>query len=263
MSSLSATFLKCAAISLSFSRSMPVSRLVPLSVATSDSVAGWEVPFASGDSAQSTMSTPAWAAIRFVMSPVPVVLCVCRWIGHADVRLELLDERIRVVRLKQVRHILDADRIRAHLLELHGELHEVVLVVHGALGVADRSLNLAAVLLDILHRRFHVARVVQRVENTDDVDAVLDRPSCRTPRRRRRHNACSRGGSGPRRSIWQRRLRHRFFSACGDAPHGSSLRKRMQTSNVAPPQHSRDQYPMLSSISQAGSISSMRMRVAA
>ena len=57
---------------------MPVSYSVPFSVATSDSVAGWEVPLPSGDSAQSTMSQPASIAFRLTMSPVPVVLWVCR-----------------------------------------------------------------------------------------------------------------------------------------------------------------------------------------
>ena len=51
-----------------------MSRGVPLSVATRDSVAGWDVPLASGESAVSTMSTPAIAAIRLTMSPVPLVM---------------------------------------------------------------------------------------------------------------------------------------------------------------------------------------------
>ena len=43
---------------------------------------------------------------------------------------------------------------------------------------------------------------------------------------------------------------------------GSSLRKRMQESKVAPPQHSTDQKPALSRSSQAGTMSSSAMRVA-
>ena len=79
--SLSATFAKCFAACESFSRSRPVSYSVPFSVATSDSVAGCAVPLPNGESAQSTISTPAIIAIRFVMSPVPAVLCVCKCIG--------------------------------------------------------------------------------------------------------------------------------------------------------------------------------------
>ena len=61
---LSATPRKCFAASASLPRSSPVSFSVPLSVATRDSVAGCEVPFAKGDSAQSTISTPACMAMR-------------------------------------------------------------------------------------------------------------------------------------------------------------------------------------------------------
>ena len=54
-----ATLRKCMAASDIFSRLRPVSRTVPCSVATRDSVAGWLVPLAMGLSAVSTMSTPA------------------------------------------------------------------------------------------------------------------------------------------------------------------------------------------------------------
>ena len=94
--------------------------------------------------------------------------------GHADVLLQLLHQGVRVIGQQQVRHVLDADGVGAHLLQLHGQLDEVVLAVHGALGVADGSLHHAAVLLDELHGSFHVAGVVQSVENTHHIDAVFD-----------------------------------------------------------------------------------------
>ena len=77
-SSLAATLLKWLTIGRSLIMSMPVSYGVPFKVATKGSVAGFDVPFPSGERAQSTMSAPACIAIRFIMSPVPVVLCVCR-----------------------------------------------------------------------------------------------------------------------------------------------------------------------------------------
>ena len=83
--SLAATLRKWTAASLILFRSRPVSREVPFSVATRDSVAGWEVPLARGERAVSTMSTPAMAAMRYTMSPVPVVLWVCRWMGTLTV----------------------------------------------------------------------------------------------------------------------------------------------------------------------------------
>ena len=64
--------------------SMPVSYSVPCSVATSDSVQGCAVPFAIDESAQSTISAPASIALRYVISPVPLLLCVCTWDGHLD-----------------------------------------------------------------------------------------------------------------------------------------------------------------------------------
>ena len=75
---LSATLRKCSVALVSSLRSMPVSYSVPCRVAIRLSVAGWEVPLARGDSAVSTMSTPASMAFMLTMSPVPVVLWVCR-----------------------------------------------------------------------------------------------------------------------------------------------------------------------------------------
>ena len=46
--------------------------------------------------------------------------------------------------------------------------------MHGAGRVRDRRLADAAVLFDRLHRRFQIARVVERVEHAHDADAVFD-----------------------------------------------------------------------------------------
>ena len=89
-------------------------------------------------------------------------------------RLQLLHEAVRFIRKQQVRHILDADRIRAHLLDFLGKLEEVFLSMHRADGIADGDFAVAAVLLGGLDRLLKVAQVVQRVKNTDDINAVLD-----------------------------------------------------------------------------------------
>ena len=94
---------------------------------------------------------------------------------HFDRLLELLDQAVGLIRQEEVGHILDRDGVRAHLLQLDGHLHEVVLVVHGADRVAHGRLADAAVFLGGLHGGFHVAGVVERVKNADDVDAVFDR----------------------------------------------------------------------------------------
>ena len=67
--------------------------------------------------------------------------------GDADGLLEALDEGVGVHRQQEVRHVLDAEGVRAHLLKLLGELDEVVLIVDGGDGVGERGLDLAAVFL--------------------------------------------------------------------------------------------------------------------
>ena len=94
--------------------------------------------------------------------------------GHGDAVLQLAHEVIGVQRQQQVRHILDADGICAHLLEVLGEADEVIVVMHRADGVAQRNLGPAAVLLHGLNSLAQVADVVQRIEDADDIDAVFD-----------------------------------------------------------------------------------------
>ena len=89
-------------------------------------------------------------------------------------RLELLDEAVRFIRKQQVGHILDADRIRAHLLDLLSQLEEVFLGVNRADRVADGDFAVAAVLLSGLDGLLQIAQIVQRIEDTDDINAVLD-----------------------------------------------------------------------------------------
>ena len=67
--------------------------------------------------------------------------------GHIDRFLQALDEGVSVHRQQEVRHVLDAQHIRAHLLKLAGELDEVILVVDGGDGVGKGRLDLTAVLL--------------------------------------------------------------------------------------------------------------------
>ena len=95
--------------------------------------------------------------------------------GDLHVLLEALDQAVGLVGQQQVGHVLDADGVRAQLLNLLGELDEIVLGMHGADGVAHSHFADAAVLLGGLDGRFQVAHVVEGVENADDIDAVLNR----------------------------------------------------------------------------------------
>ena len=89
--------------------------------------------------------------------------------------LQLLDQGIGLEGQKQVGHVLDADVIRAHLFQLNSQIHEVILGVDGALGIAQGYLADAVVLLGGLDGGLQVAGVVQRVKDADYVDAVFDR----------------------------------------------------------------------------------------
>ena len=88
--------------------------------------------------------------------------------------LDPLDKLVRDVRDQDACHILDADDVGAHIFKLLGKLDEVLGRMYGAGRIADRRLADALVLFAALHSLAHVARVIERVENADDVDAVLD-----------------------------------------------------------------------------------------
>ena len=79
---------------------------------------------------------------------------------------------LRRVRSQQAGHILDADGIRAHVLNSLGNVFPIVQGVSVAQGVAKRYLRVSLFLVAGLHRRLQVAQVVEAVENTDDIDAV-------------------------------------------------------------------------------------------
>ena len=83
-----------------------------------------------------------------------------------------LHQFIGGVRRQQAGHILDADAVRAHLLQGLGVLGEILVVVHGAQRIADATLHMSLFLNGGFDGRFQIARVVQRVENTQDVNAV-------------------------------------------------------------------------------------------
>ena len=89
--------------------------------------------------------------------------------------LERLDEVVRVVRLQKSRHILQADGISAHLLELLCVVGEILGRVDRTGGVADRRLNMTAFLLGRVYSGLKVSRVVESIENSQDIDAVRDR----------------------------------------------------------------------------------------
>ena len=71
-------------------------------------------------------------------------------------------------------HVLDADGADAHFLELLDHLHIVLQGVDGRGGIGDGAGGQSAVLDGLLNGHLHIGNVVEGVENTDDIDAVLD-----------------------------------------------------------------------------------------
>jgi hypothetical protein len=110
---------------------------------------------------------------------MPEVKWLCRWMGGLTACLEGLDDFIGVVGGDQAGHVLDADGIGAHGLQVFGLVDVVVQVVDLAAqarfghGVADAALEVLAVLLDLGHDGLKVAVVVQGVEGAEDVHAVF------------------------------------------------------------------------------------------
>ena len=95
--------------------------------------------------------------------------------GLGDARLlNAAHQVISIGGCKVASHVLDADGVGTEAGHLLGELHEVRHRVHGARGVGDGALALAAGLLAGLDRGLEVAHVVERVEHAHHVDAVFD-----------------------------------------------------------------------------------------
>ena len=94
--------------------------------------------------------------------------------GDADGLLQLLDQIIAGVGSQQASHVLDADGVCTHLLQGLGVGCKVLVVVHGAQGIADAALNMCAFLVGRLDGGLQVAGIVQCVEDADDIDAVCN-----------------------------------------------------------------------------------------
>ena len=87
--------------------------------------------------------------------------------------LESGHEISRLLRRDQACHVLDDDTVRAHIGDLLAQLGEVLQVVDGGSGVADSTVCRSTGCLGRLNGGTHVLRVVQAVEDTEDVHAVL------------------------------------------------------------------------------------------
>jgi hypothetical protein len=87
--------------------------------------------------------------------------------------LEATDQLERDVRPQQACHVLDRDRMGAHILDTLREIDPEVDRMHRAHGVGNRALRVLAQGHGRLDRDLQVARVVERIEDPEHVDAVL------------------------------------------------------------------------------------------
>ena len=86
--------------------------------------------------------------------------------------LDRFDQVVSGVRAKQRSHVLDAQAVGAHGGEFFGQLDVAFDGVYRRNGVAQSSLGMFSSLLDCFHGDHEVARIVQCVEYTENVDAV-------------------------------------------------------------------------------------------
>ena len=105
---------------------MPVSYSVPCNVATSDSVHGCAVPFASGDKRTVHYFNTGFNSfeIRHVAGTALVV--GMQMDRTLDSLFQLFDKLICLVRKQQIGHILDANRIGSHFLKLNAQASDKI-----------------------------------------------------------------------------------------------------------------------------------------
>ena len=86
--------------------------------------------------------------------------------------LEAADEFEGHVGIDQPRHILDADRMGAHVLDLLAQVYPQINRVHGAYRERHCALGVFADLECGLDRHLEIAHIVERIEYAEDVDTV-------------------------------------------------------------------------------------------
>ena len=100
----------------------------------------------------------------------------------AALLLDAFDQVIGGLRLQQAGHVLDANRIAPHLLQLLRHLGKGRNGMQRTDGVTDRALRVLAGLFHGVDAGLEVAHVVERVKNAEYVHAVGRRPSPQSAR---------------------------------------------------------------------------------
>ena len=85
------------------------------------------------------------------------------------------DQLSSSLRDKKTGHILDADRISAHIFDFFGHCLPIIKRISIAQCIGKSDLSFSALLLGCLYACLKVSEVIQAVEDSDDIDAVRDR----------------------------------------------------------------------------------------
>ena len=88
--------------------------------------------------------------------------------------LQIADQTFCLIGSQQSGHILDADGVGSRRLDPLRIVHIILVGEHRAGGVGNGHLRVRALLLGSLDRCLKVLDIVQRVENTDDINTVCD-----------------------------------------------------------------------------------------
>ena len=88
--------------------------------------------------------------------------------------LQCADKLDCLVRKKKSRHILDADGIRAKILDSLCKIYPVVDRVGIAKRVGQSDLRMSLLLIRCLDCCLQIAEIIQAVEDTDDIDPICD-----------------------------------------------------------------------------------------
>jgi len=95
--------------------------------------------------------------------------------GNGQMLLQHAHKIVRVIRGEQAGHILDTKGIDAHFLQFNGALRKTFQRMNGADRVNHSALNVNGLrIFSRFNGRFKVSRIVKRVEDSDNVDTVVD-----------------------------------------------------------------------------------------
>ena len=83
------------------------------------------------------------------------------------------------IRRKQTGHVLNTDRIRAHVLDSFGNIHIILGCISIAQGIADRNLRVTSsgrLLLFIrsVNCALKIPHIIQSIKDTDNIHTVRD-----------------------------------------------------------------------------------------